>query len=116
MAAAGAVSRPSKVVSFAGLAVVPDEEGAAAHAGGLRFDQAEHSLHRHKRIRRVAAGAQHFKPCLGGQRIGRDDHLTFGPDGRLRFDCGLGLRRDRIRRLLRRGRPGKQQHQGERPP
>ncbi len=30
------------------------------------------------RIHRRAAGAQHFKPGLGSQRIGRGDHVFFG--------------------------------------
>ena len=51
------------------------QEGAAADAGALRFDQREHRLGGDGGIDRAAAGAQHFKPGARGVRIGGGDHM-----------------------------------------
>ena len=86
---------------LAGRAVVPYEEGAAAKSGGLRLDKAKHGLHDNGRVGRAAAGPQHVKPSLRGDRIGSDHHPARGSNrgGETVARCLLG--RDEVRRLLR---------------
>ena len=73
VAPAGAVSRPSKAVIVSGLCIVVQQEGAAAEAGTLRFDEAERRLDRDRRVGRAAAGAQHLESGLDGDRVGGGD-------------------------------------------
>ena len=80
------------------------EEGAAADARGLRFDEPEHRLHRDRGIDRGAAGAQHLETRLHGERVGGGDHAARAPIAcRLGFDDGRGgAGRDDVRRPRRR--------------
>jgi hypothetical protein len=57
------------------LLLVPvQQEGAAADAGGLRLDEAQHHLHRDRRVHRTAAAREHRTACLDRQRMRcRDD-------------------------------------------
>ena len=50
--------------------VIMGHEGAAAEAGALRLDEAEHRLDRDCGIDRAAAAAQHVHPGLDRERIG----------------------------------------------
>jgi hypothetical protein len=58
---------------LAGPRVEHHHEGPAAEARRLRLDQTQNRLHRHRRIDRRAALAQHLQPGLDRQRIGRRD-------------------------------------------
>ena len=64
------------------LAVEGEQEPAAADAGGLRLHQRQHHLHGDRRIDRIAALAQDVEPGLRRQRIGGNDHLVGGMNGR----------------------------------
>ena len=66
----------------AGLPI--EHEGAAADAGGLRFDQGEHHLGGDAGVDGRAPFAQHGKACFRGERVGGDHHVL------LRLDEGLG--------------------------
>jgi hypothetical protein len=59
-------------------AVEVQQEGAAADARTLRFDQRQHHLHRNRCIERRAAGAQDLAAGLGGQRVGCCRHVPGG--------------------------------------
>ncbi len=89
------------------------QEGAAADAAGLGFDQREHHLHRDGRIDGRPAGLEHLVARIGGQRIGRGDReLARGPSRLLRVPRRpLGLVRHRIGEL-RGGGAGGQQGRG----
>jgi hypothetical protein len=50
------------------------QEGAAADARGLGLHQAEHHLHRDRRIERRAAALQHIVARARGERIRGGDH------------------------------------------
>ena len=52
------------------------DEGAAANAGGLRFHERQHRLHRHRGIQRTSAIPQHTKPGFNGQRMTSRDHMA----------------------------------------
>ena len=75
-----------------GAGVVVDHEGAAAETGALRLDQAQHRLHRDRRIDGRAALAQHLDARRHRQRIGRRHHgMGFGRglvDRRRRLGAG----------------------------
>jgi hypothetical protein len=99
-------------------AVPVQQEGAAADAAGLRLDQGQHHLHRHRRIQRTATGHKDLPAGLGGQRVGgRHRHAPERP-ARLGLQAGrtLGLRRQRVGRRWRRraaGQPGQRgRHRG----
>jgi hypothetical protein len=53
--------------------VVIHHESAAADAGTLRLDEAEHRLDGHRGIDSFAAFLENLDPRLGRQRIGGDD-------------------------------------------
>ncbi len=74
MAEAGAVSRPSKLVTRLVL-VIEQHERAAADAGGFRFDKCEHHLRGDGRIDRASARTQDFETGLRGIRACRRDHV-----------------------------------------
>ena len=89
-----------------GLAAVPghqlapaavQQKGAAADAAGLRFDQAQHHLHRHRRVDGVAARLQHLVAGVGGQRVGGGDGEFFGGPAGLVGPARSALGRDRRR-------------------
>jgi hypothetical protein len=52
------------------------DEGATTNAGGLRFHQGQHRLHRHGGIQRTAAIPQHTKPRFDCQRMASRDHMA----------------------------------------
>ena len=93
-----------------GLAAVPghqlapaavQQKGAAADAAGLRFDQAQHHLHRHRRVDGVAARLQHLVAGVGGQRVGGGDGEFFGGPAGLVGPARSALGRDRRGRRRR---------------
>ncbi len=61
--------------------VVVQQEAAAADAGGLWFDEAEHGLRGHQRVGRGAAVAQHLAGGFGRQRVGGRHRVGRGADG-----------------------------------
>jgi hypothetical protein len=63
------------------------DEGAATDAAGLRLDQREHHLHRHRGIDGRAAGGEHLVAGLGGQRVGRSDREALGAPAGLRAEA-----------------------------
>ena len=83
-----------------GLRVVVGQERAAAQARALRLHQAQRRLHRHRRIHRRTAGAQHLQARLHRHRIGGGHHA-----GRRRS----GLRGRHLRRRARRQSEGESQ-------
>jgi len=54
------------------------QEGAAADAGGRRFDNIEHHLHRDRRVHRAAARTQHLDARARRMGIGGGDHILRG--------------------------------------
>ena len=73
-----------------GFGVVIEHEGAAAEARALRLHQAQHRLHRYRRIHRAATGPQHREARLGCQRIGGNDDGVAGKGAGWRFRGGSG--------------------------
>ena len=67
-------------VDSAGLGGVMDQEGAAADARRLRFDQAQHHLGGDGGVDGAAPGAQHVQPRFGGQGMAGDDHVLRSAD------------------------------------
>ncbi len=59
---------------LAAFCMVINQEGTAAETGTLRFDKAQHGLHRHHRIYGVSARCDHLASRLSRERIGRGDH------------------------------------------
>ena len=57
------------------VAVPEDHEGAAADAGTLRLDEVEDELNGDRRVDGAAAGGEDLPAGLGGQGIGRGDHV-----------------------------------------
>src|SRR5882672_10675309 len=57
-------------------------EPQSSGVGGLRLNQRQYHLYGDRRIDRIAALAQDVEPGLRRQRIGRDDHLVGGMNGR----------------------------------
>ena len=55
---------------LSGLGVVVEQEGSAADAGRLRFDESEHHLGADQGVGRGAALAQDLAGHLGGERVG----------------------------------------------
>ncbi|MCY1511943.1 hypothetical protein D9M68_463850 [compost metagenome] len=82
--------------------VVMEHEGTAAQAARLRLDQAEHGLHRHRRIDRAAAGLEHVAAGPRGQRVVRDHHVVLGVHQLVAGHVARRrLRRGRIARVAR---------------
>jgi hypothetical protein len=52
------------------------DEGATANAGGLRFHEGKHRLHRHCGIKGGTAFAEHHKARFNGQRMPSRDHMA----------------------------------------
>ena len=80
---------------LAAAGVEHHHEGAAAEPRGLRLHQPQHRLHRHRRIDRRAAVAQHLQSRLDRQRIGGGHE---GPARERGLDGRRGRRRLRPRR------------------
>ncbi|MNU45690.1 hypothetical protein D3C71_345370 [compost metagenome] len=79
-----------------------EHEGTAAQAARLRLDQAEHGLHRHRRIDRAAAGLEHVAAGPRGQRVVRDHHVVLGVHQLVAGHVARRrLRRGRIARVAR---------------
>ena len=85
------------VEGFDARAVPMQDERAAADAAGLRLDQREHHLHRHRRIDRRATGLEHLMAGLGGQRVGRGNGEAPGAPAGLDAGAGSRLRLQRRR-------------------
>jgi len=66
------------------LAVIMDQESAAADAGALRFDHGQRQQRGQRGIGGRAAGAQDLCPCRCRARVGGADHALFKARGR----CG----------------------------
>jgi len=64
------------------LAVEGEQEPAATDAGGLGFHERQYHLHGDRRVDRIAALVQDIEADLRRQRIGGDDHLVGGMNGR----------------------------------
>ena len=106
----------------AGCRIVPDQEGAAAEAGALRFHQPQHRLCGDHRIGGRAARRKDRRPCLHRVGVGGGDHPVLCRDRaaclfrrqRLGYGrryggenaLGRGFRGDRIGALLGRERGG----------
>ena len=85
-----------------GRSVPEDHEGAAADAGALRLDEIEDELNGNRGVDGAAAGGKNLPAGLGGQRIGRGNHvLRCGASGFERASRGCfrgrgdGLGQDR---------------------
>ena len=52
------------------------DEGTTPNAGGLRFHQCQHRLHRHRGIKSGTAIPQHAKPGFDCQRMASRDHMA----------------------------------------
>ncbi len=93
LAAAGAVSRPSRVVSAGAVPV--DHEGAAADAGTLGLDQVEDELDRDRRVGGAAARREDRPARLGGERVRGRHHVPRRDPCVLRRASGRRLGRKR---------------------
>ena len=60
--------------------IVVEQKAAAADAGGLRFDEAQHHLRRDRRIDSVAACFEDVGARLCGSRVSRRDHRVLRAD------------------------------------
>jgi hypothetical protein len=82
----------------AGRRIVVQQEGAAADAGTLRFNEVEHELGGDRRIDGTAAGTQHGETGRGCVGMRGDDHVPCRADQRLRLPAaGIFRRGARLR-------------------
>ena len=104
VAAAGAVSRPSSVLTARLASSQWTMKAPPPSAGALRLDEVEDELHRDRRIDRAAAGAQDLAPRRGGERVGRRHHVFLRRPERTDRAAGrrLGRRRERLGESMRR--------------
>ncbi len=70
---------------LAAFGVIPDQEGPAAEARALRFDQTQHGLNRDHGVGGAAAGLQHLGAGLHRQRVGGRHHPVRRRDGLARL-------------------------------
>ena len=85
-----------------GARIVVEQEGATADTGGMRFDQAQHQLHRDRGIDCAAATLEHLEARRAGQRVGGRDHVARSAGSRLLHEHAANRKLSDTQRLRRR--------------